>query len=217
MLRLGVPVPAAADRSARRALLRSRLGLHDRVFVLATLGRLVRRKGARWFVLEVMPRLPEHVHYVLAGDGPERSEIAQAARSSGVTARVHLLGPVDEDTRGLVLGGSDLFVQPNIPVEGDIEGFGLVVVEAAMMGTPVVAARLEGIEDAVSDGETGMLVPPGDTAAWVDAVQALVQDPAGTVCMGDRFARRAAELYSEAQMGSALLEILSPTHDDART
>jgi phosphatidyl-myo-inositol dimannoside synthase len=209
VLRLGVAEPAGLDRAAARAGLLERVAPGDQVFLLATLGRLVRRKGVEWFVREILPALPEHVHYLVAGEGPERPAIAAAAGRAGVAGRVHLLGQVDGPTRAQVLGGSDLFVQPNIPVAGDMEGFGLVVVEAAMAGTPVVAARLEGISDAVADGETGILVPPGDARAWIEALLPLVGDPAAAARFGQRFGRRAAELYREEQMGRTLTEILS--------
>jgi glycosyltransferase involved in cell wall biosynthesis len=209
VLRLGVPGPAPLDRAEARAALLERVPSGEGVFLLATLGRLVRRKGVEWFVREVLPALPAHVHYVVAGDGPERPAILDAAGRAGVAGRVHLLGHVDPLARAQVLGGSDIFVQPNVPVVGDMEGFGLVVVEAAMTGTPVVAARLEGISDAVADGETGVLVAPGDARAWIAALMPLIGDPAGTARSGRRFGRRAAELYSEEQMGRSLTEILS--------
>lgn len=208
VLRLGVPVPPEPDRSGSRSLIEARLDLGSDAFIALTLGRLVRRKGVRWFVETVLPRTPSTVHYVVAGRGPESEAVAEASAAAGVAERVHLLGGVDDETREGLLAGADLFVQPNIPVPGDMEGFGLVVVEAALRGTPVLASALEGIRDAVVDGETGVLVPPADGPAWVEAVARLVADRASTAEMGRRFAAKAAEIYSEERMGRELREIL---------
>ena len=170
VIRLGVPAPPVdrVDRRDARLTLGHRLGVGDEAVLLLTLGRLVRRKGARWLIEEVLPELPERTHYILAGDGPEAEPLRSAVRRLGLESRVHLLGRVEDDDRELLMRGADLFVQPNIPVEGDMEGFGLVTVEAALRGTPVVAADLEGIKDAVVDGETGLLLPPCLPAPWIE-------------------------------------------------
>ena len=162
VLRLGVQRPPAgrAGRPEARAAIRRRLSLVDDQVVLLTLGRLVRRKGVRWFTEFVLPQLGGNVHYVVAGEGPEEPLIRAAADAAGVSSRLHLLGRVADDAREELLAGADVFLQPNIPVPGDMEGFGLVTVEAAMRGTPVVAAELEGIKDAVVNGRTGILLPP---------------------------------------------------------
>ncbi|HEY2690338.1 MAG TPA: glycosyltransferase family 4 protein [Streptosporangiaceae bacterium] len=206
VLRLGVsrPPTGLAARPDARAAIRRRLALADEQLVVLTLGRLVRRKGARWFTECVLPRLDEHIHYVLAGQGPEEQLIRATADTVGVSKRLHLLGQVDDDAREELLAGADVFLAPNIPVPGDMEGFGLVTVEAAMRGTPVVAAGLEGIKDAVVNGRTGILLPPGDAAAWVSELSDLLAAPANLPALGDSFQANAEELYSEEGMGRAL-------------
>jgi phosphatidylinositol alpha-1,6-mannosyltransferase len=206
VLRLGVPRPPAGRPSRRdaRAALRRRLALADDQLVLLTLGRLVRRKGARWFTENVLPHLDEHVHYVVAGQGPEEGLIRTTAETVGVSKRLHLLGRVDDDAREELMSGADIFLAPNIPVPGDMEGFGLVTVEAAMRGTPVVAARLEGIKDAVANRRTGILLPPSDTAAWVSELSQLLAAPAKLPALGESFQANAEDLYSEEGMGRAL-------------
>ena len=206
VLRLGVEQPCAGlmSRPKARMAVRRRLALAEDQVVLLSLGRLVRRKGVRWFTEFVLPQLGEHIHYVVAGEGPEEQPIRATAAAVGVTARLHLLGPVADDVREELLTGADLFLQPNIPVPGDIEGFGLVTVEAAMRGTPVVAAKLEGIPDAVVAGRTGILLPPADAAAWVSEITDLLGAPQDLLALGDRFRTDAMELYSEEGMGRAL-------------
>jgi glycosyltransferase involved in cell wall biosynthesis len=211
VVRLGIPaLTTPLDRVSARLSLHARLAIpHDDV-VLLTLGRLVRRKGARWFVDEVLPQLPPNVHYVIAGAGPELAPLQDSVATHNLEGRVVLLGHVDDQLREELLQGADLFVQPNIEVAGDLEGFGLVTVEAALRGTVVVAADLEGIKDAVVDAETGFLLPSADADAWVARLRELIADPA----LGDSaasFAAAAARLFSEAAMGAELCRLLKLT------
>ncbi|HEX5494853.1 MAG TPA: glycosyltransferase family 4 protein [Mycobacteriales bacterium] len=207
VVRLGVAAPpvTAEDRVSAAEDLRRRYGLPDDAVVLLTLGRLVRRKGGAWFARHVLAGLPDGVHYLVAGDGPEREPIAAAAAAAGVDQRVHLLGRVDDDTRERLLCGADIFVQPNIRVPGDMEGFGLVTIEAAMRGTVTVASGIEGICDAVRDGQTGILLPAEDPDAWIARLRELVADPPSRRDTGARFGARTRELYGERAMGARLV------------
>jgi glycosyltransferase involved in cell wall biosynthesis len=65
---------------------------------------------------------------------------------------------------------ADLFVMPNVPIANDMEGFGLVALEAASCGTMVVASDLEGIKDAIIDGKNGVLVKPGDANKYIEVI-----------------------------------------------
>lgn len=173
----GIELPtqvAKQDRATLEGMLGHSLGNRQ---VLVLLGRLVRRKGAAWFIRNVMPALTEKYLLVVAGDGPERAHMETAITELGLAQSVVLLGRVSDEMKQHLLASADLLVQPNIPVEGDMEGFGLVVLEAAASGLPVVAARLEGLEDAVQEGRTGWLLPPGDAAAWRTTLLALADQP----------------------------------------
>jgi glycosyltransferase involved in cell wall biosynthesis len=119
-----------------------------------------------------------------------------------------MLGRVDDADREDLLRGVDLFVQPNIPVSGDMEGFGLVTIEAAMRGTPVVAADLEGIKDAVIDGRTGILLPPQDRQGWIDRLSQLVAERGALASLGAEFQAVVRELYGEGAMARTLAEDL---------
>jgi phosphatidylinositol alpha-1,6-mannosyltransferase len=140
--------------------------------LLCSVGRQVERKGTAWFVDAVMPRLPDDVHYWVAGDGPELDTIKAAIDRHGLSSRVRLLGRVPNDTLAHLYRGTDLFIMPNVPVEDDMEGFGIVLLEAGQCGTPAVAAQLEGIQDVITDGVNGHLVAPEDPAAFVEAIEA---------------------------------------------
>jgi glycosyltransferase involved in cell wall biosynthesis len=206
VLRLAITPPRATlDRSEARRRLTDRMGVPSDGFVVATLGRLVPRKGMLWFAREVLPRTPEDVHYVVAGRGPDLAALQALAASE---SRLHVAGPVDDEGREVLLRGSDLFVQPNVPVPGDMEGFGLVTLEAASRDLPVAASGLEGITDVVVDGVTGWVLPPGDAAAWRDRICSLAAAPAETARAGREFGRAAREGFSLERMGRDLLSIL---------
>ncbi|HTQ03898.1 MAG TPA: glycosyltransferase family 4 protein [Polyangiaceae bacterium] len=155
--------------------------------VLMTTGRLIPRKGVAWFVTNVLPRLD--VLYVVVGGGRDYERIKQAAADAGVTDKLLLIWQPEQERLYDIFRAADVFVMPNIPIPNDVEGFGIVGIEAAASGLPVVASRLEGIPDAVADGESGILVEPGNADAYVAAIEKLEADPAARVAFGEK-ARR---------------------------
>ncbi|MDB5178654.1 MAG: glycosyl transferase group 1 [Patescibacteria group bacterium] len=135
--------------------------------VLLTVGRLVKRKGVAWFIDQVMPILgPEYV-YLIVGEGPERPAIEATITNHGLHDRVRLLGQLPDRERTVLYNTSDIFIMPNIPLPGDMEGFGTVAIEASVAGMPVVGSNLEGVKDAVIDGETGWLASPQSPADYI--------------------------------------------------
>jgi glycosyltransferase involved in cell wall biosynthesis len=89
---------------------------------------------------------------------------------------VSLLGNVSENDLVKLYLQSDIFVLPCISLPDDVEGFGIVVLEAAISGTPIVATRTGGIPEAVIDGKTGLLVEPSDYNGMVQAISKLIKD-----------------------------------------
>ncbi|MDB4951542.1 MAG: glycosyl transferase family 1 [Gemmatimonadetes bacterium] len=168
--------PAVQDRRAERRALLASLStgdagpIADGALLLAGVGRHVRRKGFAWMVDAVMPLLPADVVFLLAGEGPETGAVREAVARRGLAGRVRLLGRVSDADLARLYRGADLFVMPNVPVAGDMEGFGVVILEAGLSGLPTVGTALEGIRDAVTEGENGDLVPAGDARAFADAV-----------------------------------------------
>jgi phosphatidylinositol alpha-1,6-mannosyltransferase len=174
----------SADRSVLAALLEADAGWtteeFDSMKILHTAGRLIDRKGVLWFVENVVPRLVagrDDLFYFVSGAGPQARALEAAIVRLGLEHSVALLGRVPDELRDALYNCADVFVMPNIPTEHDMEGFGLVALEAASCGTPVVAARTGGIVDAVIDGETGFLVPPGDAAAFIEKLRQVLDHP----------------------------------------
>ena len=139
--------------------------------VLFTLGHLVKRKGMAWFVSQVMPNLPEEYVCLVAGEGPERDRIEKIIRHRRLEERVFLLGEISGEIRNLLFNLADVFVMPNITVPNDVEGFGIVALEAGSCGLPVVAADIQGIRDAVIDGKTGYLIREGRVQGFLERIQ----------------------------------------------
>lgn len=136
------------------------VGLH-----MVTVGRLIPRKGVAWFLQEVFPsivrRFPQCT-YSIIGDGAERQKIEQIILKNGLQERVNLYTNFDHKKKKDLLHTANLFVMPNVRIAGDMEGFGIVCIEASAAGVPVVAANIEGVRDAVIDGQTGRLFMPED-------------------------------------------------------
>jgi phosphatidylinositol alpha-1,6-mannosyltransferase len=198
---------------ARRGILSSafpaeaaELGSDD--FVICTVGRQVARKGHAWFVRDVMPRLKEGAKLWLAGDGPEAAAIAAAIRAAGVEARVRRLGAIIDAQLHALYRGADLMVMPNVPVPGDIEGFGLVLLEANLNGLPVVSADIEGPAEVVEDGVNGRLAKALDADAFVQAIEALRSDPAERRRLGIEGERYARETFGWGPVAQQHLEAL---------
>jgi glycosyltransferase involved in cell wall biosynthesis len=177
----------------------------DAVPYLLFVGRFVEKKGVS-HLLEAM-RLRraagDTTHLVLVGDGPLKSELRrQAATLDGVTwPGWETPAPVRARMRGAVA-----LIVPSITAKsGDEEGLPNVVIEAMAQGTPVIGSRHAGIGEAIADGENGLLVPPGDTAALADAIARLVTDPALRERLGAQ-ARRTAVAQFDAKTQSHTLE-----------
>ena len=158
----------AADSALTKQLV-DRFELANKT-VLLSVGRLIRRKGMRWFISEVLPGLPENYVLLIAGDGSERNAIQRVVNERQLISRVVLLGSVDAKTKACLYSIADIFVMPNVEIGGDSEGFGISIIEAGYYGTPCIGARLQGIPDAVIDGKSGTLVESGDAAGFRQAI-----------------------------------------------
>jgi phosphatidyl-myo-inositol dimannoside synthase len=118
------------------------------------------------------------VVWIVIGGGPLREELQALARSLGVADAVRFLGSVDDHERDAWLRRADVFAMPSRLPGGGLagEGFGIVYLEAAAYGKPVVAGNVAGALDAVADGETGLLIDPCDPRAVAAAIEKLLLD-----------------------------------------
>lgn len=176
----GLPVGSQAsspDRNVARAELHSRYSIPKDGRLILSVGRHVKRKGHQWFIEQVLPKVTVPCEVVFVGDGPETSVIKSLIESNASLGNVHILGRIDDAALTVAYDAADVFVMPNIPVSGDMEGFGIVMIEANLRGVPVVAARLEGITDVVADGVNGYLVEPLNADIFAEKVNAIASQP----------------------------------------
>lgn len=195
------PRPDASAVRSRAEELGRELGL-GRGPVVLSVGRLVARKGFD-LVLRAVADLRDlypSLTYIVAGDGPERDRLDTTARALGVAERIRMLGAVDELTKWAAYGLCDLFVMPNRLLGGrDWEGFGIVFLEAALTGRPVIAGRTGGAPEAVVEGVTGLLVDPEQPGELTGAIRRLLDDAVLRGRMGRAGAARVrAEFSGEA-------------------
>jgi D-inositol-3-phosphate glycosyltransferase len=188
---------------ARNPAVRSAWGVPASARLIISTGRLVGWKGLR-IIVSAMPRLDRDVHYLVVGAGSEAEPLRAHAVSLGVADRVHLAGRLEHAKLPEVLSQADVYVQPSI---GE-ESFGISVVEAMACGLPVLASNFSALPELVDDGETGMLLAPGDIDAWASALGALLADPARRQRMGAA-ARARAETFTWAACARHLEAVLN--------
>jgi glycosyltransferase involved in cell wall biosynthesis len=149
--------------------------------VLVSIGRLSREKGHADLVqaLATVVGRGHRVSLVLAGDGPERGALVEQIRALGLESSVYLPGYLAEPQR--LLEETDLMVLPS-----HTEGLPNAALEALVMEVPVLATRVGGTPEVITDGETGRLVPPHDPAALAEGIESFLANRAAWTTMARR-------------------------------
>ena len=182
-------------------------GIEDKKVILFV-GRLAKRKGVQEFIenslREIVQKIPQAI-FLIVGDNPAESlthrddvagEVRAAALKLGLEPYVRLLGALSDQDLMKAYHSCDLVVLPALDLDDDVEGFGIVALEAAAAGKPIVAMRVGGIPDAVEDGKSGFLVAPRDYEALSHIVAELLDSPESCLRLG-RYGRcRAAQEFS---------------------
>jgi phosphatidylinositol alpha-1,6-mannosyltransferase len=202
VLHPGVSLP---DGKADGGSFRVAAGIDAGSPILLSVGRLVPRKGLVEFVTRILPKVAERrpdvvlaivgsePEYALWHRGGERARIEAAAAAVGVTRNIRMLGAVSDERLNQAYAAAQLLVLPLREVPGDVEGFGMVALEAAAHGVPTAAFALGGVTDAVAHGDSGYLIDPGDDDAFVRAIlRHLEEDPRAWALSSRRFAERFA-------------------------
>ena len=194
MVRLAPGVDSAAFRpGAGGASLRRQLGLTGRGVVLCV-SRMVPRKGQDT-LLRAWPRVRAAAGWpgggpvlLLVGDGPYRAELGRLAGRLGVSDSVVFAGPVSPAGLPAYYDAADVFAMPcRTRRRGlDVEGLGIVYLEASAAGLPVIGGDSGGAPDAILDGESGYVVRGGDVAAVAGRLTELLADPAAAAAMGEK-------------------------------
>jgi len=191
--------------------------------LLVCIGRPVKRKGFVWFAKEVLPHLPHDYRLVHVGNSSYKKSYLKHFMPEGWSTLVDLLlgtpsdaiglrilsedkaldnplillGQVSNGLKNYLIKNSHAVIIPNIRVKGDMEGFGLVALEAAILGARVLAADLEGLQDAIVNGKNGLLLKSEDANIWKNAITVLENQ---TACDAEQIISFTKSNYSWKQM-----------------
>jgi phosphatidylinositol alpha-1,6-mannosyltransferase len=225
ILHPGVSMPASADEQCDDFSQKHGFGQRP---ILLSVGRMTARKGLIEFVRFALPaihaRYPQVLLVIIGNEAPDalsgRGEgsvkrVLAAAAELGLRENIRVLGTCDDATLSQAYFAADAHVFPVRDVPGDIEGFGMVAMEAAAHGLPTVAFAVGGIPDAVSPGRSGYLVKPGDYEVFARQTCAVLALARNTP---SRSAARAfAEGFRWERFGERLQVALSEILDPMRT
>lgn len=213
----GVTLPDWAGRDRARLRFREAHGLGERPILLAA-GRLTQRKGLAEFIRYSIPsireQIPDVLLLIMGGEATSALKhqngievnIRATIDELNLAACVHLMGAVNDSTLSDAYFAADVMVFPVLDLPGDVEGFGMVAVEAAAHGVPTVAFKVGGVPDAVADGVSGWLVEPGNYESFTRRVLTLfgstLRDNSNQQCL------RHAEKFEWAKFGQRLREVV---------
>jgi phosphatidylinositol alpha-1,6-mannosyltransferase len=190
---------------------RGQRGWTDREVILM-LSRLAGRKGhhtALQAISRLRTRRPR-VLLAIAGTGQMRGELEARTRELGLEDNVEFLGHVEEREKPSLYRAADVYCMPSeVDLEkADVEGFGITFLEAAACGTLAVGSQTGGIPDALDDGRTGLLIPPGDPVALEEALEDILAKPRRYDEMRERARQRAESEFDWPKRVDAMVDVL---------
>jgi glycosyltransferase involved in cell wall biosynthesis len=200
---IGDDPPDAAERQR----VRGRLGIGGRPYVFS-LCHLRRRKGIDLAIAAfagVASDFPD-LMYVVGGTGPEQPALVAQAAASGLADRVVFAGAVDEPTKAVLFAECEFFVMPNRVDTHDVEGFGIVFLEAGQHGKAVIGGANGGVPEAVNDGSTGLLVDTTDVPPLMSAMRRLLRHPEEASRLGENGRQRAAADFAWSDRAQTFVE-----------
>lgn len=205
---------------------------------LITLGRAVKRKGLSWLLEKVVPNIPSEMHLLMlgpfhskrtigeilvkllpkkwsaiymlfAGYPSDQMKIRQLLQIESIAANATHLGKVPVmDLLGL-LSHAKAFLMPNVAINGDMEGFGLVCLEASVAGTLVIASSLEGLNDAVHHDKNGILLTSMNAQEWIEQINRIVTDPVHYRVLAHNYQQYTRENFSWDKMVQAYIAVFN--------
>ena len=179
-------------------------------FTLLCVAALRDYKGHPWLLdaVALLKRRGCAVRLLLVGDGEDRLALCERVVQSGLAGEVSFLGHQPSDKVAELMRGADAVVLPSVVTSsGKMEGIPVCLMEALACELPVVATRISGIPELVKDGETGLLVPPGDARALATALERLIRDPALRARLGRAGRAHVLESFSLQENSERLFEM----------
>jgi phosphatidylinositol alpha-1,6-mannosyltransferase len=193
----------------QRDCFRRRYALEGKRIVL-TVARLEARKGHDVALSAVAGLVSDFddIHYVVLGAG-DRSALSELAARLQMTDRLTVLDDVGNADLPAAYAAADLFVMVSRPdARGQVEGFGIVYLEAAAVGLPCVAGNLGGCTDAVVEDETGLCVDPTDVTAVAGAIRSILESPDRAKAFGERGRDRVLTAFQRSSFKARTAAVL---------
>lgn len=167
---VGIDLDKFQKKEPTRQEIRNKLGIPESKIILMSVGELTKRKN-HMVMIEALARLKEYdILYVICGDGPLKAQLRAKAEELGVRDRLKLLG-FRKDIAELHKA-ADIFVFPSLQ-----EGLPVALMEAMASGLPIVASKIRGNEDLISNNQGGYLVNPMDSEQVAKAIEKMIQNP----------------------------------------
>jgi len=172
-------------------------------------GRLVWRKGIHDLLhaFKILSRRRPRARLAIVGGGPRKESLEELAANLGILDRIQFAGTLSGSKLYQQYFECDVFVMPSRQSRVDVEGFGIVFLEAGLFGKPCVGTRTGGIPEAVLDRRTGILVEQGDVEALADAIGLLLSDRALAAKLGQCARHRILAEFSSEKAASRLLTL----------
>jgi glycosyltransferase involved in cell wall biosynthesis len=181
---------------------------------IISIGRLVAFKGFEYLIDACAELARRGLNFTceIIGDGPLRGDLEARIRKLNLSDRVHLLGSLSQGAVLERLWAADIFALPSVTdTQGASDVFPTVIIEAMAAARPVVSTHLAGIPESVVHGETGLLVPPGDTMALAEALARLIEDPKLRLHYGRAGRERIEQHFRIEHTVAPLIELLQKT------
>lgn len=187
--------------------LKKRLGLEKKK-ILLTITRLVPRKGIDMVIqaLEKVCREVPDAHYLVIGDGDDKARLEDLVKKHELDEMVTFTGRIPYSDLNNYYNSGDLFVMPSRTQYPDVEGFGIVFLEANSCGLPVIGSDSGGIPSAIKDGQTGYIIPEGDADALADKIISLFKDPDLSYAIGKKGRERVLKEANWSALSEKLFE-----------
>jgi len=179
--------------------------------ILLSVGRLVKRKGIDKVIESlgsVIKNFPDLI-YLIIGQGEYKRELEKLAKSKQFRSNIIFLENISNQHLPIYYNLADIFIMPSrIENQNDVEGFGIVYLEAGLFAKPVIAGKSGGVEDAVIDGKTGILVEPNNSSAISNAILKLLNDGKLANKLGVQGQKRVLSKFQWSKQISKLKNIL---------
>ncbi|MFA6047673.1 MAG: glycosyltransferase family 4 protein [Parcubacteria group bacterium] len=186
--------------------------------VIFRAGRFTPHKGTEWFIKNIMSKLQENYILVCAGGMPNSAgdenyfpKCEKAVMDLGLEKRVKLLPNLPQSEMNIIFNTCDLSVSPNIKVPGSMEGFGITAIESAVCKRVILASGIEGLKDAIKDGENGFLLPWGDADAWVKKINEVLADDEFRKSFGEKARQYVLDNFTWDKISKKYLEEIEKT------